>query len=74
MAEFATRTRRHFGKPRTYVVDAASGEQIGYRDNLTGALVAVDLMRAGRLSRWAALAGASSAVAGVVPTPGRRRG
>jgi len=65
MGEFETREWRRYGKDRTYVIDAASGMQIGYRDNSSGALVPSDSSNAGALSRWAECASGAS----VIPEP-----
>lgn len=61
MEEFATRPWQRYGKDRTYVVDVATGVQVGYRDNATGALVPTDASTARVLSRWGELAGATAA-------------
>lgn len=57
MREYETKAWRAYGKDRTYVIDAATGVQIGYRDNLSGTLVPTDSTTARVLTRWAELAG-----------------
>ncbi|MBB2923102.1 nuclease-related domain-containing protein [Cellulomonas cellasea] len=61
MNEFETRAWRAWGKDRTYVVDSGTGVQVGYRDNVSGALVPTDPTTARVLARWAELAGAGVA-------------
>ncbi|AEE47543.1 nuclease-related domain-containing protein [Cellulomonas fimi] len=58
MGEFETRHWRRYGKDRTYVLDVATGVQIGYRDNVSGELVPADASTARVLDRWACLADA----------------
>lgn len=65
MGEFETREWRRYGKDRTYVIDAASGMQIGYRDNSSGALVPSALSTTRVLSRWAE----SAVEASEIPEP-----
>ncbi|MCR6492457.1 nuclease-related domain-containing protein [Cellulomonas sp. P24] len=67
MGEFEIRNWRRYGKDRTYVIDTGTGVQIGYRDNLSGALIPADPTTAQILSRWAALADAGFAFAEAVP-------
>jgi hypothetical protein len=50
---FTTTQWRKFGKHRTYVTDA-HGAQIGYRDNLTGALIPESAETSPALHMWAA--------------------
>ncbi|MHB1490069.1 MAG: nuclease-related domain-containing protein [Cellulomonas sp.] len=69
MGEFETRDWRRYGKDRTYVIDTGTGVQIGYRDNLSGALVPADPTTAQILSRWAELADAGFAFTEAAPVP-----
>lgn len=67
MGDFETRNWRRYGKDRTYVTDTGTGVQIGYRDNLTGALVPADPTTTQILCRWAALADAGFAFTEAAP-------
>lgn len=68
MGEFETRDWRRYGKDRMYVVDVATGVQIGYRDNVSGELVPTDPSTARVLNRWAGLADAGVTFA-AAPVP-----
>lgn len=71
MGEFSTSAWHRFGHDRTYVVDSATGLQIGYRDNTSGALVPTDPSTARVLARWAGLdaAGVLAPIAASGSTP-----
>ncbi|WP_205687298.1 nuclease-related domain-containing protein [Cellulomonas endophytica] len=71
MQEFRTQSWRRYGKARTYVVDVATGVQIGYRDDVSGELVPTDPSTARILGRWWELVqnGAPSVIAPAVTAP-----
>ncbi len=67
MGDFETSDWRRYGKDRTYVTDTGTGVQIGYRDNLTGALIPEDASTAQILARWAERADAGFASTEAAP-------